>query len=110
MSTTPPPRSLVIHHDDLGGSHAANMAFVELSEAGIVTAAPTAEDYAGLFDRAVPGLNWGGDGDLALFSEDAPLRLTEYELFESGWAKDHLVEQGIELVGMRGFRDAMRAR
>ena len=278
MNTTPPPRSLVIHHDDLGGSHAANMAFVELSEAGVVTAgsvmvpcpwfpevaaiarerpelsvgvhltltaewqtfrwrpltgvapngltdqdgffwrsvaearaadaaaveaelraqilialdagidvthldshmgtvwqpefvdiyarlgeefrlpivltrdvgrmapqgfdfgpihaqlaargnpdfqryittpfgnlAPTAADYAGLFDRAVPGLNWGafhftGEGDFALFSDDAPLRLAEYKLFKSGWAKDHLAEQGFELVGMRGFRDAMRAR
>ena len=38
MSTPSPTRTLVIHHDDLGGSHAANMAFVELSDAGLVTA------------------------------------------------------------------------
>lgn len=30
-------RQLVVHHDDLGGSHAANLAFVELSELGVVT-------------------------------------------------------------------------
>ena len=30
-------RKLVIHHDDLGGSHSANMAFVELVDVGVVT-------------------------------------------------------------------------
>lgn len=34
---TATPRSLVIHHDDLGSSHAANFAFEELSDLGIVT-------------------------------------------------------------------------
>lgn len=30
-------RRLVIHHDDLGGSHSANLAFVELMDLGVVT-------------------------------------------------------------------------
>ena len=76
--------------------------------------APTADDYAGILGRAVPGLNWGafhftGPGDFAMFSDDAPLRLAEYNLFKSGWGQDFIAAQGIELVGMRGFRDAMRA-
>ena len=76
--------------------------------------APTADDYAGILGRAVPGLNWGafhftGPGDFAMFSDDAPLRLAEYNLFKSGWGQDFVAAQGIELVGMRGFRDAMRA-
>ena len=28
---------LVVHHDDLGASHGANLAFVELSDLGVVT-------------------------------------------------------------------------
>lgn len=31
------PRKLVIHHDDLGGSHSANSAFTELVDHGVVT-------------------------------------------------------------------------
>lgn len=77
--------------------------------------APTADDYATILGRAVPGLNWcafhfTGPGDFTLFSDDAPLRLAEYNLFKSGWARDFLAAEGFELVGMRGFRDAMRAR
>ena len=76
--------------------------------------APTADDYARILGGAVPGLNWGafhftGRGDFAMFSDDAPLRLAEYNLFKSGWGQDFIAAQGIELVGMRGFRDAMRA-
>jgi predicted glycoside hydrolase/deacetylase ChbG (UPF0249 family) len=37
MTTTPQIRTLVIHHDDLGGSHSANIAFVELFDLGVVT-------------------------------------------------------------------------
>ena len=76
--------------------------------------APTADDYASILRRAGPGLNWcafhfTGPGDFAMFSDDAPLRLAEYNLFKSGWAKDFLAGEGFELVGMRGFRDEMRA-
>ncbi len=31
------PRTLIIHHDDLGGSHGANMAFIELWDLGLAT-------------------------------------------------------------------------
>lgn len=33
-----PSRTLVIHHDDLGASHSANLAFVELFDLGLVSA------------------------------------------------------------------------
>ena len=33
----PDPRTLIIHHDDLGGSHGANLAFVELWDMGLAT-------------------------------------------------------------------------
>lgn len=75
---------------------------------------PDAATYAGIFGEAVPGLNWGGfhftqPGDIAMYSDDAPMRLAEYEIFRSGRAREMLDAAGIELVGMRGFRDAMRA-
>jgi predicted glycoside hydrolase/deacetylase ChbG (UPF0249 family) len=76
--------------------------------------APDATTYADIFRQAVPGLNWGGfhftaPGDIALYSDDAPTRLAEYEIFRSGRARELVDAAGIELVGMRGFRDAMRA-
>jgi predicted glycoside hydrolase/deacetylase ChbG (UPF0249 family) len=37
MNKAPATRTVVIHHDDLGGSHSANAAFVELFDLGIVT-------------------------------------------------------------------------
>jgi predicted glycoside hydrolase/deacetylase ChbG (UPF0249 family) len=75
---------------------------------------PDATTYAGIFRDAVPGLNWGGfhftaPGDIALYADDAPTRLAEYEIFRSGRAQELIDAAGIELVGMRGFRDAMRA-
>ena len=77
--------------------------------------APDATTYAGIFGEAVPGLNWGAfhftaPGDIALYADDAPTRLAEYQIFRSGRAQELLDAAGIELVGMRGFRDAMRAR
>jgi predicted glycoside hydrolase/deacetylase ChbG (UPF0249 family) len=74
---------------------------------------PDATTYADIFRQAVPGLNWGGfhftaPGDIALYSDDAPTRLAEYEIFRSGRAQELVDAAGIELVGMRGFRDAMR--
>lgn len=33
----PDPRTLIIHHDDLGGSHGANLAFAELWDLGLAT-------------------------------------------------------------------------
>ena len=60
------------------------------------------------------GLNWGGfhftaPGDFAMMSEDAPTRLAEYEFFRSGCARALIEAAGLELAGMRAFRDAMRA-
>ncbi len=76
--------------------------------------APDATTYAGIFRRAVPGLNWGAfhfaqPGDIEMYSDDAPMRVAEYELFRSGRAQELLDAAGVEIIGMRGFRDAMRA-
>ena len=76
---------------------------------------PDAATYADIFRKAVPGVNWGGfhftaPGDIALYSDDAATRLAEYEIFRSGRAQDLLDAAGIECVGMRALRDAMRAR
>lgn len=77
--------------------------------------APDAASYAEIFRSVGPGLNWGGfhfaaPGDIALYSDDAPTRLGEYEVFRSGRARELIDAAGIELIGMRGLRDAMRAR
>ena len=76
--------------------------------------APTPADYRGILDRAKPGVTYGAfhftqPGDIAMISDDAPTRLGEYEVFRSGAAERIYGELGIELVGMRGFRDRMRA-
>lgn len=77
--------------------------------------APTAADYAAIFVGAAPGLNFSGfhftaPADFGMFSDDAPTRLAEYELFRSGEARAMLDAQGITLIGMRPLRDAMRSR
>ena len=76
--------------------------------------APDAKTYASILGEAQPGLNWGAfhftaPGDFAMISDDAPTRLAEHEFFRSGGAKALMAELGLELVGMRGFRDALRA-
>jgi hypothetical protein len=75
---------------------------------------PTEADYRKILDRAVPGLNWGAfhftpPGDFEMFSDDAPLRIAEYDLFRSGRGKALFEELGLQLVGLRQMRDAMRA-
>lgn len=70
--------------------------------------------YRDIFDAAVPGLNWGAfhfdmSGAIDDYSPDAPMRTAEYGFFRSGRAKALLAELGIEMVGMRAFRDRMRA-
>jgi predicted glycoside hydrolase/deacetylase ChbG (UPF0249 family) len=70
--------------------------------------------YRKIFASAVPGLNWGAfhfnaPGEIEHYSPDAQMRIDEYELFRSGRAKTLMEEAGLELVGMRGFRDAMRS-
>lgn len=76
--------------------------------------APDEDAYAEIFSAAVPGLNWGAfhftaPGDFAMISDDAPTRLAEYQFFRSGRAKTLIEAAGLSLVGMRSFRDAMRA-
>jgi len=74
---------------------------------------PTAADYREILDGAAAGLTWGAfhftrPGDIAMISDDAPTRTGEYEIFTSGAAERIYAELGIELVGMRGFRERMR--
>ena len=69
--------------------------------------------YRDIFARAEPGLNWGAfhfnpPGEIEHYSPDAQMRINEYELFRSGRARQLLDEAGLELCGMRGFRDKMR--
>jgi chitin disaccharide deacetylase len=86
-------------------------------EAYIVTAfgnlQPDEATYAAILDGCKPGLNWSAfhftaPGDFEPMSDDAPTRFAEYALFRSERIETMLAEAGIELVGMRGFRDAMR--
>ena len=85
----------------------------------IVTAfgdlAPTDQVYEDIHDAITPGVNWSAfhftsPGDFELFSDDAPTRLAEYALFRSDRIKPMQEKLGITLVGMRGYRDAMRAK
>lgn len=76
--------------------------------------APSAADYRAILDGAAAGLTWGAfhftrPGDIAMISDDAPTRTAEYKIFTSGAAERTYAELGIELVGMRGFRERMRA-
>ena len=48
-------------------------------------------------------------GAIEAYSADARMRIDEYEFFRSGRARALFDEFDIELVGMRGFRDAMRS-
>jgi chitin disaccharide deacetylase len=71
--------------------------------------------YRRILDSCAPGLNWGAfhfdmPGAIEAYSPDARMRIDEYEFFRSGRAKALLEEFDIELIGMRGFRDAMRSR
>lgn len=70
--------------------------------------------YRSIFDAAPEGLVWGAfhmtrPGEFAAISPDAGMRANEYELFRSGRAGELLRELGIAPVGMRAFRDQMRA-
>jgi hypothetical protein len=76
--------------------------------------APDEGTYSAIFEGAVPGLNWGAfhftaPGDFQMISDDAPTRLAEYAFFRSGRARHLMDAAGLELTGMRSFRNAMRA-
>lgn len=72
--------------------------------------------YRRILDSCAPGLNWGAfhfdmPGAIEAYSpQDARMRIDEYEFFRDGRAKALFAEFDLELVGMRGFRDAMRGR
>jgi chitin disaccharide deacetylase len=71
--------------------------------------------YRAIFAGIGPGLTWGAfhfnaPGDIENYSDDAPLRIAEYELFRAGRARALMDEAGLELVGMRAWRERMRAR
>lgn len=71
--------------------------------------------YRHILDSCASGLNWGAfhfdmPGAIEDYSGDAKMRIDEYRFFRDGGAKALYAEFGLELVGMRGFRDAMRSR
>ena len=74
----------------------------------------TEPDYRAMLAGAPEGLSWGAfhctaPGDMEFFSPDIRLRTTEYEMFRSGRLKAMLDEAEITAVGMRDYRDRMRA-
>lgn len=75
---------------------------------------PQLSDYADPFARLHPGLNFGAyhfaapGYDAEAISPDAPTRTAEYALFRSGAIRDALTQRGIQPVGMRHLRDALR--
>jgi predicted glycoside hydrolase/deacetylase ChbG (UPF0249 family) len=62
--STPDPKRIVIHHDDVGANHATNLAFVELSDLGACTSGsvmvpcPWFDETAAMM-RARPDLDMG---------------------------------------------------
>jgi len=76
---------------------------------------PTATEphYRRMLTGLTPGLHFGAfhftkPGDMEFFSPDIKLRTTEYDIFRDGTAKRLLDEVGVQLAGLREFRDAMR--
>lgn len=70
--------------------------------------------YRAIFARAEPGLSWlavhfNAPGEIEAYSTDAALRIAEYEFFGSGRGRALIEEAGLTPVGMRHFRDSMRA-
>jgi len=71
--------------------------------------------YRRILGSTAPGLNWGAfhfdmSGAIEAYSPaDARMRIDEYQFFRAGRARALMDEMGIETVGMRAFRDRMRA-
>jgi len=77
---------------------------------------PTATEahYRKVIAGLQPGVTFGAfhftaPSDMEFFAPDIRLRTTEYDLFRDGTARRLLEEAGIELAGMRAYRDAMRS-
>jgi predicted glycoside hydrolase/deacetylase ChbG (UPF0249 family) len=69
--------------------------------------------YRALFARLPAGLSFlalhfNAPGEIEAIDREAAIRTGEYELFRSGRAAELMREYGIEPVGMRAFRDALR--
>jgi predicted glycoside hydrolase/deacetylase ChbG (UPF0249 family) len=76
--------------------------------------APVEADYDALLGCLAPGLNYmalhfNQPGEIAAIEpEPADIRTEEYALFRSARMRDRLMSGGIELIGMRVLRDALR--
>lgn len=70
--------------------------------------------YRAILEQAAPaGLSWGAfhfdrPGAIEDYAPDAPMRIAEHDFFLADGATALLAEMGIEMVGMRSFREAMR--
>ena len=70
--------------------------------------------YRAALGRIDVPLTWGAyhataPGEIEAISTDAPIRKAEYELFRSGRMAAMVADAGLTPVGMRQFRDEMRA-
>ena len=72
------------------------------------------EDYDRLLDRIEPGLTYmalhfNAPGDIDMIApEEKGIRPAEFALFRSDAFRERVAARGLELTGMRPFRDAMR--
>ncbi len=72
-------------------------------------------DYDALLDQIGPGLNYlalhfNAPGEIASIEPDPEdIRTEEYALFSGARIRERLMSDGIELIGMRGFRDSLRS-
>ena len=71
--------------------------------------------YRAIFAKVPDGLtffsmHFNAPGDFEAISEDAYIRTEEYALFRTPRIGEWVKEFGIEVIGMRGLRDELRAR
>jgi predicted glycoside hydrolase/deacetylase ChbG (UPF0249 family) len=69
--------------------------------------------YRELFARVPPGVAWlalhfNAPGEIEVISDEAAIRVGEYEFFRSGQAAELMAEYGIQPVGVRAWRDQMQ--
>ena len=70
--------------------------------------------YADLFSSLPQGTSWlalhfSTDGEISVIDGESRCRIGEYEMFRSGRAGEMLAEQGIIPIGVRPWRDLIRA-
>lgn len=71
--------------------------------------------YRELFESVPLGVSWlalhfNAPGDIEAISGEASIRIGEYEFFRSGKATELMSELGIKPLGVRAWRDQLRAR